>query len=315
MTDASGAGTPPRPTRPARATLVALAASMGANLIWTLSVFVFKGLGHVSLLEITATRVVLSLLLVGGWIAVTGGWSQVVSALDDKRSRQTLMLSSLFCGGNWLLFVWAVSTGRIIETSFGYFVCPILLVVIGAVAFRERLSRVQIGVFATIVVAVALQSTELRGFPWLSLGVALIWAMYTFVRKRVLVPAVPGFFIECLFLSGPALVFLVVLEWRGGVQLAHGGAWTTLLLVTIGVFTALPLILFSVANNHLRMVTMGIMQYVAPMLQLLVAAFAFGEPMGTLKLLSFVLIWIGLVVYTADAIRRERGQMRPPASA
>lgn len=279
---------------------------MGANLIWTLSVFVFKGLGHVSLLEITATRIVLSLLFVGAWITATDGWSQVVSALGDKRSRQTLMLSSLFCGGNWLLFVWAIETGRIIETSFGYFICPILLVALGAAVFRERLSRAQVAAFATIVAAVLLQATSLQGFPWISLGVAFVWAMYTFVRKRVLVPAVPGFFIECLFLSGPALIFLAMLEWRGGIQLAHGGAWTAALLATIGLFTALPLILFSVANNHLRMVTMGIMQYVAPMLQLLVAAFVFDESMGGPKLLSFVLIWIGLAAYTVDAVRRER---------
>lgn len=294
------------PAAETRATKQALASVLGANFIWAASVFLFKALGHVPLLEITAQRIAWSLVAVALWLTVSGGWPQVRAALTNPRSLRTLMLSSIFAALNWLLFVWAISQARIVETSFGYFVAPIVIVALGAVMLRERLNGAQKLAVALVIAAALIQGATLGSFPWFSLAIGLNWALYTYVRKRVPVPAVAGFFIECLILSGPALLFIAFLEARGQSHFFADRA-TTLLLLATSVTTALPLILFAAANNKLRMVTMGLMQYVAPSLQLGMAAFLYAEPVSPIKLATFIVIWLALGIFSWDAARWERG--------
>jgi chloramphenicol-sensitive protein RarD len=283
----------------------AVAMSVAAYTIWGVCVVLFKYLGHVPLLEITAHRVVWSLLFVALWLSLQGRWGEVKAAIAKPRNVAMLGVTGALVGGNWLIFVWAVAAGQVLELSFGYFLAPICVVLVGTLLAREQLVGRQRLVVGLTVVAVAIQALALGRLPVFALMVGVNWAIYTYVRRKIPVQAVPGFFIECLLMTVPALIYLLVLERRG---LGHFRADTStaLLLISTVTVTALPLILFAASNAKLRLVTTSLLQYITPSLHFLIALIIYGEPVNGVKLFTFLLIWSALALFTLDAFERER---------
>jgi chloramphenicol-sensitive protein RarD len=284
--------------------------SIGAYTIWGLCVVLLKWLGHVPMLEVTAHRVVWSLVFIVAWISLQGRWGEVARAASNPRILLLLAVTASLIAANWLIFIWAVTAGHVLELSFGYFFCPILVVAIGTLLDGERLLGKQPLVLGLTVVAVAIQGLAIGRLPLFALTVGLNFAVYTYVRKKVHaagVQSVPGFFIECLLMSLVAVPYVLWLEGTGAGHFTLDQRTALLLMATISV-TALPLILFASSNGKLRLVTTGILQYITPSLQFLLALFVYGEAFDGLKLFTFSLIWAALTLFTWDAIERERAK-------
>lgn len=286
--------------------LVAGIAVVGAFGSWGLFPMFFKAVGHMPAIEILAHRFVWTALVLAVAITFLGGWARVSRVLGDRRLALALLASSLVLSVNWVVFIWAVVDGRVIDTSLGYFGSPLASVVLGVVLLKERLNPWQwlaVGLAGAAVVSMIVGAGTL---PWVSLTLAIIWSLYGFLRKLTPVHAIDGLFVETLVLMPPAIAYLAWLTVTGTGHFGHGDVATDLLILSSGIVTAVPLCCFAFAARRLRLVTLGIFQYITPTLTFLLGVFLYGEPFDTAKRITFVLIWLALIVYTADAIRVGR---------
>lgn len=278
-----------------------------AYLLWGLMPIYFRAVRVVSPLELLAHRALWSLLFLAACVWIAGKWQPLRSVLHDRRARRGLALTSGLIAANWLLFTWAVTTDRVIEASLGYFINPLVSVVLGAWVLRERPRRMQwvaIGIAALgVAVLIALQGRV----PLLSLALALTFALYGLFRKQLGVDSLSGLTIETMLMTPVALGALLWWGARGELAFLHAGPRIDLLLLLAGVVTGIPLLLFGAAARRLPLTSLGLMQYLAPSLQFLLGL-AFGEPMRPAQWLSFGLIWTGLAVFSAELVLRRRGQ-------
>ncbi len=283
-------------------------AALAAFLIWGASVVFFKALQRVPAPEIIAHRVIWSVLWTGLYLAWRGRLSEVRAALQDRRTALTLTLTSILISLNWGVFVWAVTHGRVVEAALGYFMLPLISVAIGFVLLRERLNGAQTLAVLLALIAVLAQSFAIGTIPWVALSLALLFAFYGFARKTLPIGSSPGLMVEVLVLGVPALGYLVYLELEGVGHFAHSGSWITGLLLATGPLTAIPLILYAESVKRLRMVTVGLIFYVNPIVQFLIGAMIYGEPVSEFKLGTFALIWAALAIFAWDALRTERAR-------
>lgn len=281
-----------------------IAAALAAYLIWGLVPIFFKQLGQVPALEIIAHRVLWSLLLVGAFLAARGALMPVWRHATHPKTLAHAALAAVLVMSNWLIFVWAVNAGRILETSLGYFITPLVSIVLGVVVLHERLRPRQWAAVLLAVLGVALETWRIGGLPWVSLGLAATFGSYGLLRKQLPVDAAGGLFLETACAAPFALVYLL---WLGSPGNGGGGSGsfgvdsaTDALLIASGAVTAIPLLLFAIGARRLPMATMGFLQYTAPSISLLVAIFFYGEAMHLARLLAFAAIWSGLALYTAD---------------
>jgi chloramphenicol-sensitive protein RarD len=285
-----------------------IVAALTAYLIWGLVPIFFKQLGHVPALEIIAHRVVWSLLLVGGFLAVRGVLRDVWRHVIHPKTLAHAALAAALVMSNWLIFVWAVNADRILETSLGYFMTPLVSIVLGVVVLHERLRPRQWVAVALAVVGVALETWRLGNLPWVSLGLAATFGSYGLLRKQLPVDAAGGLFLETACAAPFALIYLL---WIGSAGSFGLHTTTDALLIASGAVTAIPLLLFAIGARRLPMATMGFLQYTAPSISFLVAILFYNEPMNATRLLAFAAIWTGLALYTADMLLR-RGVTDPP---
>jgi len=279
---------------------------VGAYLWWGFSPIYFKAVDQVAPDEILAQRIVWSLVLLLGLLARRGTLGEVRAVAARPRLLATLAASTVLVAVNWFTFIWAVTHARILEASLGYFVTPLVNVMLGLVFLRERLRRLQWLSLALAVAGVAVRSTAAGGLPIVSLTLAGSFGLYGLVRKQTPVGGVVGLTVETGLLAPLALGFLIWLETAGRLGFGHAGPGTTVLLAASGLVTAVPLVWFANAARRLRYATVGFLQYLAPTFQFLLAVLAYREPFSTEKLLSFALIWLALGVYTTDAVRSHR---------
>jgi chloramphenicol-sensitive protein RarD len=283
-----------------------LVAGLAAYLLWGFLPLVFKLVSHVPAATVVADRTLWSLLLVGGIILFVGRIAEVRSALADPATLRSMALSAVLLAVNWLIYVWAVESGRVLEASFGYFINPLANVALGVVLLGERLNRWQMVSFAIAAVAIGIQAIGLAGVPYIALGLAVTFAAYGYFRKTAKVSSTPGLFVETLLLAPVAAGYLAFTFVRDGGVGLHADPQTLVFLMLTGPATAVPLLLFAFAVQRLRLTTIGMLQYIAPSIAFLLAIFLFHEPLNGLRLLSFALIWLSLVVYTADSVIRRR---------
>ncbi len=276
-----------------------------AYLIWGALPLYWKLIRHVPALEILGDRVVFGLVAFGATMLVRRQTAQALRALRNARVMRTLALSAVLLGVNWFTFVYAVEADRVIEASIGYFLNPLLYVLLGVLVLGERLRRLQIVAVLLALVGVALLASQAPVFPWIGLVLAVSFALYGLIRKTVAVDAVPGSTIEAALLFPFALAYVIHLVVGHRAALGSDPR-TTLLVVLTGVATAAPLICFAEAARRLRLATLGFLQYIAPTGQLLLAVAVFGEPFTAVHAASFGLVWIALAVFSADAIRVRR---------
>lgn len=279
------------------------AAALGAYVIWGLVPIFFKQLDGVPALEIIAHRVVWSLLLVALLLALTGGLHAVRQAAGDPRILGRVLLAAALVMGNWLVFVWAVNAGRILETSLGYFITPLVSILLAVAVLGERLRTRQWIAVGCACIGVALEGWRIGGLPWVSLALAATFGSYGLLRKQLPVNATGGLLLETACALPFALLYLM---WLGSSGSFGADAPTSLLLIATGPVTAIPLLLFAIGARRLPLATLGFLQYVAPSLTFFVAILIYDEAMNLARLLAFVAIWIGLALYSVDLLFRQR---------
>jgi chloramphenicol-sensitive protein RarD len=283
-----------------------LAAAIGAFAIWGLFPLYLKPMAEVPALQIMAHRVVWCCLLVLGWLALRGELATVRAALSDPASRIRLAGSATLISVNWLVYVWAVNNGHTVEASLGYFINPLLNVVLGVVVLHERLNRAQWLAVALAAIGVLYLTVATAHPPWIALVLAASFGTYGLIRKVVRVESVPGLATETLLLAPFALAFLAWCELRGMGALGHASAGINALLVGSGLVTALPLALFAYGARLIPYSTIGIVQYIGPTLQFLIGVFVFHEAFTAERAVGFVMIWAALAIYAADGAYRTR---------
>ncbi len=280
-----------------------MAYGLAAYLWWGLGPVYFKAVGQVPALEVLAHRVLWSAALLVGLMLTLGRRADLGAALRNRRTRLTLMGSMSLVAVNWFVFIWAVNHDHVLQASLGYFVNPLLNVALGTVFLRERLRRPQVVAVALALVGVVWLSVGLGEPPTVALLLAGSFGFYGLLRKTVAADGMTGLTAETVMLLPAALAYLVYLEATGRLVFAHHDRGTDLLLVAAGAVTALPLMWFANAARRLRYATVGLLQYVAPTGQFLLAVAVYGEAFTRAHLVSFAFIWAGLALYSFDAIR------------
>jgi chloramphenicol-sensitive protein RarD len=307
------------PRSAARAGVIYGVAAYG---LWGIFPLYFKAIKDVPTLEVLAHRVIWSLAFLVVLMLWRHNWPAARQAL---RSRQTLLIlcaTTLLIGGNWLVFIWAVAQGHVLEASLGYFINPLVNVLLGLIFLHERLRRWQVASVLLATVGVAYLTITLGRFPFLALFLALTFGSYGLLRKIVKVEAMAGLTVETALLAPAAIAFL-------GYQMVHGQAVfgaaslkLTLLLLSAGFVTAIPLLWFTEAARRLRLATLGFLQYLAPTGHFLCAVLAFREPFSHTHLIAFSFIWTALAIYSIEAAAYSRARYahlpaipRPPGDA
>ncbi|WP_222192449.1 EamA family transporter RarD [Modestobacter italicus] len=289
---------------------VGVLAGLGAYSLWGVFPLYFPLLEPAGGLEIVAHRIVWSLLFVGLLLSVRRGWGQVRRAVGDRRALLVLATAAVLIAVNWLVYVYAVNSGHVVEASLGYFINPLVSVVLGVVVFRERLRRLQWLAVGTAVVAVAVLTVDHGSPPWIALALAFSFGLYGLMKKLVRVEAAPGLFVETAVVFVPALVVIGFLQADGQAAFGHDGAGHALLLVSSGLATAVPLLLFAAATRRVPLSTVGLLQYVTPLMQLSIGVFVYDEPMPPARLAGFAIVWLALAVFTVDSLRQARTHRR-----
>ncbi|MEJ7927853.1 EamA family transporter RarD [Sphingobium sp. AN641] len=280
-------------------------AALAAYGLWGLLPIFFKLLHHVGPVEVAAQRVLWSVLLIALLMALRGGIASLFAVLRDRTLMRPLAASALFIAINWLTYVWAIANDHVVAASLGYFLNPLVSVLLGVLVLKERLRRGQ-GVALIIATAgVAIMAAAAFSTLWISIVLAFTFAFYGLVRKVTPVTPMAGLGVETLILLPASLAYL---GWLGGTgSLAFGRDLpTTLLIISSGAVTTVPLLLFALAARRLPMATLGLLQYSAPTLQFLSGVLLYGETLSNGQIISFALIWLGLILFAADSYRAAR---------
>jgi chloramphenicol-sensitive protein RarD len=266
-------------------------------------------------LEIMAHRIVWSLLFVGLLVWARHRYSTVRAALLDRRTRIALAVASLVIGVNWFLFIWAVNNGHVVETSLGYFINPLVTVLMGVLILGERLRQRQWIAVGLASVAVVVLTVDYGRPPWVALLLAFSFGTYGLAKKQAGVDAVESMAVETLFIGPFAAAYVAWLLWQGTGDFGHHGAAHAWVMTTAGIATVIPLLCFGAAAIRVTMVTIGLLQYIAPILQFLIGVFWYGEAMPASRWIGFTLVWIALMVFTVDAVHHRRRQLKLSAEA
>ena len=279
-------------------------AALAAYLLWGFLPILFHLLEAAGSVLIVAERTLFSLVLLTGILAFGAGFKEARALLSDWKKLRVVTLSTALLVVNWLIYVWAVESGQVLEASFGYFINPLINVAIGMIFLGERQNRLQTIAIAIAVVAIAIQAVGLGSIPFVALSLALSFGFYGFFRKTAPSGPATGLFAETVIAAPFALAYVAFDLATRGIG-PHADPQTMLLLVLTGPATAVPLLLFAYAVRRLRLTTIGMFQYLAPSIQFLLAVFLFGEELNGMRLLSFVLIWLSLVVFSYDSFRQR----------
>jgi chloramphenicol-sensitive protein RarD len=286
-----------------------LAYGLAGFTVWGASPIYWHALAAAGPWETLAFRIVGTAIIAGLVLGLRKRLPALGQALRGRAVRRDLALSTLLIGGNWLCFVWAVMAGRVLEASLGYYLSPLVSVAIGAAVLKERLSRAQWVAIACAGAGVASLLIGLKLLPWISLFLAVSFGLYGYIRKRVAVDAMEGLWVETMLWLAPSVGALIWLP-----QHAHSRSeWS--LLVLAGPITLLPLLFYTQSARRLRLSTLGILQYLAPTMQFAIAVLVFHEAVTISHLIAFGAIWLGIGIYTADSLRRERSSSKPATVA
>lgn len=270
-----------------------------------LSAWFYKLIAYVPSFEIVAHRILWAVPVAAITLLVLGRTGDLRRAISTPRTIATLVVTASLVGLNWVLYILAVTGGFALEASLGFFINPLVSVLLGLVFLREKLLPAQWFSVALAGVAVAVQTVMVGALPWLALTLATTFALYGYLRKTVDIGPAQGFLIEVLLFLPVAATYLSWLYAHGQGSFGTDG-FTTAWLVLAGPMTATPLILFAAAARRVQLATVGLLQYIAPSLVFLIAVFIFQEPLDTGRLACFALIWIALAIFSVSAVRGDR---------
>lgn len=281
-----------------------------AYTIWGLFPWYFHLLIQVDPWQVLTQRIIWSFLFVSVIALLLRHWTPIKAALTQSKILLGLCLSSLLIAANWLIFIWAVGQDRVVESSLGYFITPLVSVLLARIFLKESLDLYRLTAVILALMGVLWLILQLGLIPWVSLSLAASFGFYGLVRKTVPVDSLTGLWIETGILLPFALIWWIWLETQGQSQLLSEGLQTTSLLIFLGALTAIPLLLFASAAKRLSLTTVGFMMYINPTMQFLTAIYWLKEPFSQQQLIAFLFIWVALVVFSIGAIRQQNE--RPP---
>lgn len=308
--EASAPETPAGPPTAPGLSTKGLSSALAAYVIWGLFPLYLKPLHDVATLEVIAQRIGWSCAFILVWMSMRGQLGSLRAVLATPALMWRLAVSATLITVNWIAYVYAVANGHVLEASLGYFINPLVNVLLGVIVLSERLNRAQWVSVGLAAVAVLYLSFVAGRPPWISLTVALSFGLYGYVRKVIAVEALPGLAAETLLLAPLAIGYLLWLEAVGSGTMGHASGAIDALLVGSGPMTAVPLFLFAYGARLIPYSTVGLLQYIAPSLQLACGLLVFGETLEPHRAIGFVVIWTALLIYAADGIWRSR---RAPA--
>jgi chloramphenicol-sensitive protein RarD len=301
MSDAGAAA-----TDEARERRLGAAFGTASFLWWGVAPLYFKAVGAVAPAEVLAHRITWSMAFVLAVLAGRGRLWATFRQYGDLRTLATMLVTSCLIAVNWLVFIWSIANGRLVEASLGYFINPLVNVAFGALFLRERLRRPQLAAVALAALGVAWLTLRQGTVPWIALVLAVSFAIYGLLRKLARPTGLQGLALETALLAPLAIAWMFRRQAAGELVFGHAGLQLTLLLCAAGPVTALPLIWYAEGVRRLRLATMGFLQYLSPSLQFLLAVLAFGEPFSGGQAVGFGVIWAALALYSWDAARSFR---------
>lgn len=287
-----------------------LLSGIAAYLLWGLFPLYWPLLEPAGAVEILSHRVAWSLITMAAIVLATRRLGRLRTLVGDARARRLLALAAVVIAVNWGTYIWGVNNDRVVETSLGYFINPLVTVVMGVVLLGERLRRLQwlaVGIATTAVLGLTI---EYGRPPWVALILAFSFGTYGLAKKQAAVEAVESLTFETLVLAPLALGYLLVLGLRGGSHFTTDGPGHTALLVLTGVVTAVPLLFFGAAAIRVPLTTLGLLQYLAPVIQFLLGVTLLGEQMSPMRWVGFGLVWVALAIFTVESARHHRNQHR-----
>ena len=291
-------------------TRAGLGYGLGAYLLWGLFPLYFPLLEPAGWLEILADRILWSLVFVAALVVVTRGFAGVRRVLRNRYQFTRLATAACLITVNWAVYIWGVNSGHVVECSLGYFINPLFTILLGVVILKERLRPAQwvavgIGTAAVVVIAV-----DYGRPPWIALTLAASFGLYGFLKKQAAVGAADSLVIETSVLAIPSAIALALVAGHGDLAFGHHSIGNTLLLAGSGVVTAVPLLFFAAATRRLPLSVVGLLQYLTPVLQFLVGVGIRHEHVPFAEFIGFCLVWLALIVLTADSLRHRRGTSR-----
>ena len=290
---------------PDRETLKGISYGVAAYAFWGFVAVYFKFVDRVAPLEILAHRIIWSVVVLSILITLLHRWRAIAAVLATKRSLLYLLISTLLIAVNWFVFIWAVTHSRLVEASMGYFINPLVNVLLGFLFLRERLTRTEWASIALAAIAVTWLTVAAGVFPWISLILAASFGLYGLVRKLAGVASIEGLAIETTMLFPVAIAYLIYRQQAGTLSFLHDSTGLDLLLLAAGPLTTLPLLWFAAAVSRLRLATVGLLQYIAPTIQFLFAVVVYSEPFGRNRFVAFALIWVAIAIYSVDNFRNR----------
>ncbi|EOW9407635.1 EamA family transporter RarD [Vibrio cholerae] len=277
--------------------------------MWGIAPIYFKALGAVSALEILSHRVVWSFVLLAVLIHLGRRWRSVVGVVHTPRKFWLLFVTALLVGGNWLIFIWSINANHMLDASLGYYINPLLNVLLGMLFLGERLRKLQWFAVALAAIGVGIQLVVFGSVPIVAIALATSFGFYGLLRKKIQVDAQTGLFLETLFML-PAAIYLIWLADTPTSDMALNTWQLNLLLVCAGVVTTLPLLCFTGAAARLKLSTLGFFQYIGPSLMFLLAVLVYGEAFTSDKAITFAFIWSALVIFSVDGLKTGHAARR-----
>jgi chloramphenicol-sensitive protein RarD len=277
-----------------------------AFFIWGISPIYWKALRAVPALEIILHRMVSSFFFLVPLILVMRRWTDFIDVLKNYRTLLMLLFTALIIGANWLLYIWAVNNDNLLQASLGYYINPLVNVVLGMVFLKERLRSPQILAVLLAAAGVLYLTIYYGEFPWIALALAVSFGLYGLIRKIAPVGSLAGLTVETLLLSIPALVYLLYIDNQGVGTIFRVSLKLDLLLMGCALATAIPLLFFTLGARRLYLTTVGLLQYIAPSCMFLLAVFLFREPLVKAQVVTFIFIWTALAIYSTDSVRYYR---------
>lgn len=280
--------------------------AIAAYTLWGIAPIYFKLIAQVPALEILAHRIIWAFLIVFILILAMGRLNRVGHVITNPSHMARLVLATVLLGGNWYLFIWAVNNDHILDASLGYYINPLLNVAIGILFFSERMRKLQLVAIAMAVTGVVIQVVSFGSVPWIALTLAVSFAIYGAIRKRLPVDSITGLWLETLILLPVMLIYMLTFASSASSDLTQNTWGLNALLIAAGVVTTVPLLCFTAAAQRLRYSTLGFFQYIGPSLMFILAVVVYDEPLAANKLMTFVIIWAALALYSADSLIHQR---------
>ena len=285
-----------------RRTIAGVLYAVSAFIIWGFSPIYWKVLAGVPAIEIIAHRVVWSFLFLLPLILLQKRLTEFIQAITAGRTLMILLSSAILVTANWLIYIWAVNNDHLLQASLGYYINPLVNVILGMIFLKERLRIPQIIAVLLAATGVIYLTVDYGQFPWISLLLAMSFGLYGLIRKMAPVSSLVGLAVETLLLTVPSLIYLVYLESAGMGVFRHGSGKIDIFLICSALVTAVPLLLFALGARRILLSSLGLIQYIGPSGMFLLAILVYNEPFSMPQLLTFIFIWTALIIYSVDSV-------------